>query len=85
MYCFFCGIGAGKVSLGMTFRVGGHMFRPLLLPDKPLSNGKTIWEAHPEWYGLPESGVREKARVLNPFMTAVHINLNAVTLFNLRN
>lgn len=51
-------------KLGMTFRVGGHMFRPLLLPDKPLSNGKTIWEAHPEWYGLPESGVREKARVL---------------------
>ena len=51
-------------KLGMTFRIGGHMFEPFLAPDKPLADGRTIWESHPEWYGLPENGVREKSQAL---------------------
>lgn len=47
-------------KLGMTFRVGGHMFEPFLDPELPLKDGKTIWELHPEWYGLPLDGVRKK-------------------------
>ena len=52
-------------KLGMTFRIGGHMFEPFLDPDRPLADGRTIWEAHPEWYGLPPSGVRSKKDVLS--------------------
>ena len=51
-------------KLGMTFRIGGHMFEPFLDPDLPLSDGRTIWESHPEWYGLPPDGVRRKSDVL---------------------
>ena len=51
-------------KLGMTFRIGGHMFEPFLMPDKPLADGRTIWEAHPEWYGLPPDGIRRKHRVM---------------------
>lgn len=52
-------------KLGMTFRIGGHMFEPFLAPDLPLADGRTIWEAHPEWYGLPLDGIRKKEDVLN--------------------
>jgi len=51
-------------KLGMTFRIGGHMFEPFLHPDTPLKDGRTIWEAHPEWYGLPKDGIRKKEDVL---------------------
>lgn len=54
----------GKFSdkLGMFSRTGGHLLQRLLKPDIYLENGKTIWENHPEWYGLPENGKREKEK-----------------------
>ena len=51
-------------KIGMTFRHVGHMFEPLLAPDLVLPEGKTIWESHQEWYGLPPSGERIKRAAL---------------------
>lgn len=51
-------------KLGMTFRIGGHMFEPFMQPDLPLNNGQTIWQAHQEWYGLPKDGIRTKKMAL---------------------
>ena len=51
-------------KLGMIFKNGGHIFEAILNPDSPLPSGKTIWEEHPEWYGLPESGVRKKSEAV---------------------
>lgn len=48
-------------KLGMIFKNGGHIFEAILNPDNPMPSGKTIWEEHPEWYGLPETGVRTKS------------------------
>lgn len=47
-------------KLGMLLRIGGHLFEPYLHPDVTLSDGRTIWDAHQEWYGLPEDGIRMK-------------------------
>ncbi len=47
-------------KLGMVYREGGHIFDTMLQPDTPLSGGGTVWEKHPEWYGLPEDGVRRR-------------------------
>ncbi len=49
-------------KLGFYLRIGGHLFEPYLQPDLTLTDGRTIWEAHPEWYGLPSSGVRVKEK-----------------------
>lgn len=55
-------------KLGMLFQQGGHIFENLMDPNHLLPSGKTIWEEHPEWYGLPESGVRTKeAAIYNQF------------------
>ena len=51
-------------KLGMTFRIGGHMFEPFMQPDLPLKDGRTIWESHREWYGIPKEGVRTKKMAL---------------------
>lgn len=51
-------------KLGMTFKVGGHIFEALLDPARFLPSGRTLWEQHPEWYGLPESGIRRKEEAL---------------------
>lgn len=51
-------------KLGMAFKVGGHIFETILDPDRLLSSGHTIWEQHPQWYGLPENGVRIKEEAL---------------------
>lgn len=40
------------------------MFEPFMQPDLPLKDGRTIWESHQEWYGLPEDGVRIKSKAL---------------------
>ncbi len=52
----------GKLAdkLGMFSRTGGHLLQRMLRPDRYLETGKTIWEEHPEWYGLPENGIRRK-------------------------
>ncbi|MDF2670891.1 MAG: hypothetical protein K0R67_3197, partial [Paenibacillus sp.] len=51
-------------KLGMVFKMGGHIFETMLDPDRFLPNGRTIWEQHPHWYGLPENGNRSKEKAL---------------------
>jgi Domain of unknown function (DUF4838) len=51
-------------KLGMSPKVGGHLFEAILDPDRPMSCGRTLWEEHPEWYGLPNGGTRDKKSAL---------------------
>jgi hypothetical protein len=48
----------------MIFNVGGHIFEAILAPDRVMPSGKTLWEEHQPWYGLPASGQRTKNRAL---------------------
>jgi hypothetical protein len=45
-------------KLGMTVKAGGHIFESILHPDAILPDGRVLWDAHPEWFGLPEDGIR---------------------------
>ena len=47
-------------KLGFNFVLGGHPFEQILDPDKVLPSGKTIWEEHANWFGLPKNGIRQK-------------------------
>lgn len=47
-------------KLGMLIKTGGHIFECLLHPDAVLPDGQTLWDAHPEWFGLPADGVRRR-------------------------
>lgn len=40
-------------KLGMSFQVGGHIFEQILEPSRPAGDGRTLIEAHPDWYGQP--------------------------------
>ena len=51
-------------KLGIAKRNGGHIFETLLDPDRPEPSGKTLWDAHPEWYGTPASGEKRKKTAL---------------------
>ena len=51
-------------KLGFIIRDGGHIFEGILAPDAVTQSGKTMFEEHEEWYGLPESGVRSSATAL---------------------
>lgn len=51
-------------KLGITKRNGGHIFEALLDPDRPDPSGKTLWQVHPEWYGIPASGEKRKETAL---------------------
>lgn len=51
-------------KLGMVYKDGGHIFEEILDPDRALPDGRTLWEAHPEWYGIPESGKQIKEEAL---------------------
>lgn len=51
-------------KLGMIFKNGGHIFEEILDPDNVMPSGRTIWEEHPEWYGLPRTGIRKKNEAL---------------------
>ncbi len=43
-------------KLGMMFKCGGHIFEWILAPDCVLPDGKTVWEAKREWYGVRKDG-----------------------------
>lgn len=47
-------------KLGVILREGGHIFEEMLNPDRLLPDGRTLWEAHEDWFGLPSSGKRSK-------------------------
>lgn len=51
-------------KLGIVMQVGGHIFENILNPDRMSVSGKSLWEEHEDWYGLPASGVRKKAEAL---------------------
>lgn len=51
-------------KLGMTPRVGGHIFEAMLDPERLLPSGRSLWEEHQNWYGLPASGKRRKESAL---------------------
>lgn len=51
-------------KLGMIPRAGGHIFEKILDHDRVLPDGTTLWESHRLWYGLPQSGKREKETAL---------------------
>jgi len=51
-------------KLGFQFKNGGHIFEAMMDPDRRMPSGKTLWEEHPEWYGLPENGRRHKQTAL---------------------
>lgn len=51
-------------KLGMIFQQGGHIFEKILNPENTMLSGKTIWEEHPEWYGLPKIGIRKKEEAI---------------------
>jgi len=51
-------------KLGMYLQAGGHIFEEILNPDNVMPSGRTLWEEHTEWYGLPENGIRKKENAL---------------------
>ena len=51
-------------KLGMSFKNGGHIFEEILNPDRIMTSGKTLWEEHQSWYGLPSDGIRQKDKAL---------------------
>ena len=51
-------------KLGFILRDGGHIFENIMDPDRVTESGKTLFEEHEDWYGLPESGERKKETAL---------------------
>lgn len=51
-------------KLGMSFKNGGHIFETILDPDRIMPTGRTLWEEHEDWYGLPSDGQRTKESAL---------------------
>ena len=49
-------------KLGMTIKRGGHIFEKILHPDVLMPDGRILWDAHPDWFGLPADGVRRRER-----------------------
>ncbi|MCL5996725.1 MAG: DUF4838 domain-containing protein [Chloroflexi bacterium] len=63
-----CGLRPASVAmarkLDMHPKIGGHIFEAMLAPERPMPSGRTLWEDHPEWYGLPATGTRSKETAL---------------------
>ena len=51
-------------KLGFIIRDGGHIFEAIMNPTMVTESGRTLFEEHEDWYGLPESGRRECATAL---------------------
>ncbi len=47
-------------KLGMSSKIGGHIFEAILNPDRRMPSGKSLWEEHQDWFGLPPDGIRKK-------------------------
>lgn len=47
-------------KLGFNFVIGEHPFEEILNPDNVMPSGKSLWEEHSDWFGLPENGVKTK-------------------------
>lgn len=64
VYFYFPNCCALMKKLGFILRDGGHIFEQVLNPDRAMPSGKTLWEEHLEWFGLPAAGERCKERAL---------------------
>ena len=55
-------------KLGIISREGGHFFDKIIDPDRIMPSGKTLWEEHPEWYGVPNEWefIKENAFYTQP-------------------
>lgn len=51
-------------KLGIVLRDGGHIFESILAPERPTPDGRTLWDAHPEWYGTPAHGPKSRQTAL---------------------
>lgn len=51
-------------KLGIVMRDGGHIFEAILAPDRPTPSSRTLWDAHPEWYGTPAHGPKSRQTAL---------------------
>ena len=47
-------------KLGFKLNDGGHIFEAILDPNNITENGKTFWEEHNDWYGVPAKGNKTK-------------------------
>ena len=47
-------------KLGMLSRKGGHLLDTIMNPETIFDDGRAVFEAHPEWFGLPENGSRQR-------------------------
>lgn len=56
---------AFQKKLGMSFKMGGHIFERILDPDRRLESGRTLWEEHNDWYGYEPERKREKETALH--------------------
>jgi len=63
-----CGYRKNSASLSNKLCIegeaGGHIFEDILYADRVLPDGKTMWEAHMDWYGTPRDGEKIKEKVL---------------------
>lgn len=42
---------AFQKKLGMSFRMGGHIFERILNPDQVVKGDRILWDVHRDWYG----------------------------------
>lgn len=71
------GIRALARKLGLTIQAGGHIFERILDPDRPLPSGRSLWDDHHDWFGVPSSGVRTKALAQKTQFCVSHPGLQA--------
>ena len=69
------GIRALARKLGMHIQAGGHIFERALDPDRPMPSGRSLWEDHQDWFGVPASGRRLKAVAQRTQFNVVHSGL----------
>ena len=62
-------------KLGFISKYGGHIFESILAPDKPWDNGRDLFDTHPEWYGLPEDGIRRREKALSVQLCVAHADM----------
>ena len=49
-------------KLGFILRDGGHIFERILHPDRVMPSGKTLWEEHEDWFGMPANWEKTKEK-----------------------
>ena len=58
---------AFQKKLGMTFKMGGHIFERILNPDRKTENGNSFWDEHNDWYGIGKPDRSKKTALHTQF------------------